>query len=174
MKRSLIERFKDAFADLTGENRFERPDFVLLKTMMMLAAVDGEIADVEVGRFKELAAKCRGYNGESYEVLWDAAMRSAGYLLLQSHFLGREELVAAFVAEAEKDFVGEVILETAAERTRAFECLERMANADGDYSDVERASISALSAKVKSVREKMLAERYPQGAKFDRPGQAGK
>lgn len=79
MKRSLIERFKDAFADLAGKNRFERPDFVLLKTMMMLAAMD-----------------------------------------------------------------------------------------------VERASIAALSAKVKSVREKMLAERYPQGAKFDCPGQAGK
>ena len=167
MKRSLIERLEDAFADLTGKNRFERPDFVLLKTMMMLAAMDGEIADVEVGRFKELAAKCRGYNGESYETLWDAAMRSAGYLLLQSHFLGREALVAAFVAEAEKDFVGEVVLETLVDRTRAFECLERMANADGDYSDIERASISALSAKVKAVREKMLAERYPRGATFD-------
>lgn len=95
-------------------------DFVILKTMMMLAAVDGE------------------------------------------------DLVAAFVAEAEKDFVGEVVLETAAERARAFECLERMANADGDYSDIERASIAALSAKVKSVREKKLAERYPQGSKFDK------
>ena len=167
MKSSLIGRLKDFFAELTGKNRFEKPDFVLLKTMMMLAAMDGEIADDEIGRFKELAAKCRGYSGESFETLWDAAIRSAGYLLLQSRLLDREGLVATFVAEAEKDFVGEVVLETAAERTRAFECLERMAKADGDYSEVERAAIAALSAKVKAVREKMLAERYPQGAKFD-------
>ena len=159
---------KKVFADLTGKNRFDRMDFVLLKTMMMLAAVDGEIAADEIGRFKELAEKCRGYNGESFETLWDAAVRSAGYLLLQSRLLDEEGLVAAFVAEAEKDFVGEVVLETAAERARAFECLERMAKADGDYSEVERASISALSAKVKSVREKQLAERYPQGSKFDK------
>ena len=167
MKSSLIDRMKDIFAELTGKNRFGKPDFVLLKTMMMLAAMDGEIADDEVDRFRELAAKCRGYNGESFETLWDAAVRSAGYLLLQSRFLGQEGLVAAFVAEAEKDFVGEVVLESSAERARAFECLERMAKADGDYSEVEHAAITALLAKVKAVREKMLAERYPQGAKFD-------
>ena len=167
MKTTLISRLKDLFDELTGKNRFGKPDFVLLKTMMMLAAMDGEIADDEVDRFRELAAKCRGYNGESFETLWDAAIRSAGYLLLQSRFLDQEGLVAAFVAEAERDFIGEVVIETAAERTRAFECLERMAAADGDYSEIERAAIAALSAKVKAVREKMLAERYPQGAKFD-------
>ena len=167
MKTALFDRLKDLFAELTGKNRFGKTDFVLLKTMMMLAAMDGEIADDEVDRFKELAAKCRGYNGESVETLWDAAIRSAGYLLLQSRFLDQEGLVAAFVAEAEKDFVGEVVIETSAGRTRAFECLERMAAADGDYSEIERAAITALSARVKAVREKMLAERYPQGAKFD-------
>lgn len=167
MKTTLIGRLKDLFDELRGKNRFGKPDFVLLKTMMMLAAMDGEIADDEIARFKELAAKCRGYNGESFETLWDAAIRSAGYLLLQSRFLDREGLVAMFVAEAEKDFIGEVVLETSADRTRAFECLEQMARADGDYSEIERAAITALLAKVKTVREKMLAERYPQGAKFD-------
>ena len=168
MKSGLIGRLKDLFDELMGKNRFEKPDFVLLKTMMMLAAMDGEIADDEVGRFKELAAKCRGYNGESFEALWDAAIRSAGYLLLQSRFLDREGLVAAFVAEAEKDFVGEVVQETATERIRAFDLLDRMAMADGDYSEIERDSIVALVKKVRAVREKMLAERYPQGAKFDK------
>ena len=167
MKTTLINRFKDVFAELTGKNRFEKPDFVLLKTMMMLAAMDGEIADDEINRFKELAAKCRGYNDGSFEVLWDAALRSAGYLLIQSRFLDREGLVAAFVAEAEKDFVGEVVQETAAERIRAFDFLDRIAMADGDYSEIERDSIVALVKKVRTVREKMLAERYPQGAKFD-------
>ena len=168
MKTTLIDRFKGLFAELTGKNKFGKADFVLLKTMMMLAAMDGEIADDEVDRFKELAAKCRGYNGESFEALWDSALRSAGYLLLQSRFLDHEGLVAAFVAEAEKDFVGEVAQETAAERIRAFDSLDRMAMADGDYSEIERDSIVALVKKVRAVREKMLAARYPQGAKFDK------
>ena len=168
MKMALIDRLKDLFAELTGKNRFDRVDFVILKTMLMLAAVDGEVGDDEMGRFRELAAKCRGYSGETFETLWDAALRSAGYLLLQSRFLGRDELVAAFVREAERDFVGEIVLALAADRSRAFGLLERMASADGDYSEIERASITALSRKVKAMREKMLDERYPHAAKFDR------
>ena len=168
MKNGLMNRIKDIFAELTGKNRFERLDFVLLKTTLMLAAADGEVAADEVSRFKDLAAKCRGYSGETFETLWDAALRSAGYLLLQSHLLGHDELVAAFVKEAEKDFVGEVILETATERVRAFDFLDRMAMADGEYSEIERDCIVALVKKVKAAREKALAERYPQGAKFDR------
>ena len=168
MKNGLMNRIKGLFAELTGKSRFERLDFVLLKTTLMLAAVDGEVAEDEIARFKDLAAKCRGYGGETFEALWDAALRSAGYLLLQSHLLGHDELVAAFVKEAEKDFVGEVILETAAERIRAFDFLDRMAMADGEYSEIERDCIVALVKKVKAVREKALAERYPQGAKFDR------
>ena len=168
MKMALIDRLKDLFAELTGKNRFDRVDFVILKTMLMLAAVDGEVGDDEIGRFRELAAKCRGYSGETFETLWDAALRSAGYLLLQSRFLGRDELVAAFVREAERDFVGEIVLALAADRSRAFGLLERMASADGDYSEIERASITALSRKVKAMREKMLDERYPHAAKFDR------
>ena len=168
MKSGLIERMKDVFAGLTGKNRFERLDFVLLKTTLMLAAADGEVAADEVERFRDLAAKCRGYSGKTFEALWDAALRSAGYLLIQSHFLGHDELVAAFVKEAEKDFVGEVVLGTAEERIRAFDFLDRMAMADGEYSEIERDCIVALVKKVKAVREKALAERYPQGAKFDR------
>ena len=166
MKTTLLNKLKDIFAELTGKNKFGKPDFVLLKTMMMLAAMDGEIADDEVDRFKELAAKCRGYSGEAFETLWDAAVRSAGYLLLLSHFVGKDELVAAFVKEAERDFVGEIVLETFAERLRAFELLERMAMSDGDYSMIERACISALSKTVRAAREKALAERYSRGAGF--------
>ena len=44
MKNGLIERMKDVFAGLTGKNRFEKMDFVLLKTTLMLAAADGEVA----------------------------------------------------------------------------------------------------------------------------------
>ena len=168
MESSLIGRLKDIFGELTGKNRIDRVDVVILKTMLMLAAVDGEIGDDEVEWFRATAAKCRGYSGETFGTLWDAAVRSAGYLLLQTRFLDRKELVAAFVKESERDFVGEIVIALAADRARAFDRLERMASADGDYSDVERACITALSQKVKTVREKLLDEHYPHAAKFDR------
>ena len=163
----IFDRMKGLFADLTGKNRFGKEDFVLLKTALMLAAVDGEVGADEVGRFRELAEKCRGYNGESFDVLWEQALRSAGYLLLQSRFLDPEELAAAFVKEAERDFVGTVILATQEERARAFELLDRMAMADGDYSAVERAAIAGLAQKVKTARDEAIAERYSRAARFD-------
>ena len=163
----IFDRMRGIFADWTGKNKFAKTDFVLLKTALMLAAVDGEVGADEVGRFKELAEKCRGYSGESFDDLWEKAIRSAGYLLIQSRFLGQDELAAAFVKEAEKDFVGTVVLETREERARAFELLERMAMADGDYSPVERASIAALAQKVKSASDQAIAERYSRAAKFD-------
>lgn len=164
----IFGRMKNLFADWTGKDKFGKEDFVILKTAFMLAAVDGEVAADEVGRFKELAEKCRGYNGEAFDDLWEKAIRSAGYLLIQSRFLGQDELAAAFVKEAEKDFVGTVILETKEERSRAFELLEQMAMADGDYSPVERAAIAALAQKVKTERDRAIAARYSTAARFDR------
>ena len=163
----IFDRMKGLFADRTGKNTFGKDDFVLLKTALMLAAVDGEVGADEVSRFKELAAKCRGYNGVSFDILWEQALRSAGYLLIQSRFLGPDELAAAFVKEAEKDFVGTVVLEAKEERSRAFELLEQIAMADGDYSPVERASIAALAQKVKAERDQAIASRYSRATRFE-------
>ena len=49
-KNGVFDRLKGLFVDLMGKNRFGREDFVLLKTVMMLAAVDGEVGAEEVGR----------------------------------------------------------------------------------------------------------------------------
>lgn len=174
MKGELIGHLKSVFAKLAGKRRFDRTDFVILKTALMLAAVDGEVAPGEIARFRELAAKCRGYGGETFEGLWDSAVRSAGYLLLQSHFLDRRGIVAEFVNEAAKDFVGEIVLETSAQRQRAFEFLDRMAMADGEYSEVERACVAALAKRVVAVRKKALDRRYPRAANFERRGQEAK
>lgn len=166
-KNGILGRVRTIFADLTGKNKFTKADFVLLKTALMLAAVDGEVSADEVGRFRDLAEQCRGYNGESFEALWDKALRSAGYLLIQSRFLDTKALAATFVKEAEQDFVESIILETKEERARAFELLEQMAKADGDYSEAEQAAIAALAQKVKAARDQALAERYSRAAIFD-------
>jgi len=162
MKQRVLDRLKGLFDDLTGKNRFGKLDFGTLKAMMMLAAVDGDVSADEIGQFRELAKQCRGYNGESFETLWDAALHSAGYLLLMSRLLPSKGLVGAFVSEAEKDFVQEVVQEVAKDRDQAFERLAAMAAADGDYSDIERQCVEALSKRVKEVRDQAIAERYPR------------
>lgn len=162
----VFAQMKEFFAGLAGKDKFEKADFFLLKTALMLAAVDGEVGDDEVARFREFAAKCRGYSGESFDELWENALRSAGYLLLQSRFLERDELVAAFVREAEADFVAEAVQETSGERARAFRFLEQMAKADGEYSEIERACLESLVQTVKSVREQTIAARYPHATRF--------
>jgi len=162
MKRGVFDRLKEFFGDLAGRNGFGSLDFGVLKTMLMLAAVDGDVSADEIVRFREMAARCRGYDGASFEALWESALRSAGYLLLQSRFLAEDELAAAFVREAEREFVGEVIQEVSKDRTRAFESLTAMAAADGDYSVIERKCIEALSKRVKEARDQAIAERYPR------------
>lgn len=150
---------KDFFGGLVGKC-FCYGDAVLLKTALMLAAVDGEVSDAEVDRFKEFAKMCRGYNDTSFEKLWEKAMRSAGYLYLQSRFLSTDELVAAFVEEAKDDFIDKLSMDTYEEREEAFNLLEKMAMADGEYSEVERKSIAALNAAVQAERDRVLADRY--------------
>jgi len=162
MKRSVIDRLVDLVDGIRGKNRFGKLDFGTLKVMMMLAAVDGDVAADEIGRFREMAAQCRGYSDESFDALWESALRSAGYLLLQTRLLPENELVAAFVREAEKEFVREVIQEVKGDRTHAFERLEAMAAADGDYSAIERRCVAALAERVKEARDQALAERYPR------------
>ena len=44
---------------------------------------------------------------------------------------------------------------------------ERMATADGDYSEIERSCIAALSERVKTARNRALAERYSRAVRFD-------
>lgn len=168
MKQNVFSKLKAVFDDLTGKNKFDKVDFAILKTMMMLAAVDGDVSPEEIENFKAMAAKCRGYNGESFETLWDQALRSAGYLLLQARLLERDALADVFVKEAEKDFVDELVLDAEDDRTRAFDALVQMASADGDYSAVECACIAALTKRVKEVREQKIAERYPRGAAFEK------
>jgi len=164
VKQGVFTRLKGLIGALTGANDFGGTDFGTLKVMLMLAAVDGEVTADEIARFKEMAKRCPGCNGESFEALWEEALHGAGYLLLQSRLLSEGELVAAFVREAEKDFVGEVIQEVREDRERAFECLVGMAAADGVCSEIERRCIEALARRVKEARDKAVAERYSRAA----------
>ena len=78
-----------------------RTDFGVLKVAFMVAALDGEVTDAEYRAFDALAKKCRGYTPKAAEKALDEAMRSAGYLMLLSKRAKDDDLVKAFVAEAQ-------------------------------------------------------------------------
>ena len=147
---------------LVSKRKFSAVDFVTLKTAMMLAALDGDVSAEELASFREMASNCEGCTPKSFAKLWDAALRSTGYLLVQSKILTGDELVALFVREATDSFVGEVSAEVSEERQRAFDVLAEMAAADGEFSAIERQAIDALKAAVKDYREQMISMLCPR------------
>ena len=126
-------------------------DFGILKTMMMLAAVDGNISQPELKAFRDYALSRPGLDDETFGEIWKSALTSAGYLAMQALLMTKDELVAEFIRLVDADFIQRIVKESHEVRKSAFKCLKAMAEADGDYSDVEKSCISEL---VRIVREK--------------------
>ena len=108
--------------------------WALLRAVMMLAAVDGEIAKEELSQYREMAEKLKGGVAADFDALWAESVRGMAYVGFLSEMLEPEELVREYVREAGRG-VG----------TDGIAVLERMAAADGDYSRIERDCVLALS-----------------------------
>lgn len=157
---------KELFSRLFKIEKVDTYDFGVLRTMMMLAAVDGDVAAEEMERFKVLALRSLGDGNAAFNQLWEQALADAGYMLMQAKILPRAELVAEFVKKSEDAFVVKTAMEGADDRTRAFKWLESMARADGDYSPVEQDCITQLFKRVEAIRKEIAASRYSRGAAF--------
>lgn len=155
-----------AIKKIVSRRNFTTLDFVTLKTAMMLAALDGQVTQEELASFREMALSCKGCTPKSFAKLWDEALRSTGYLLIQSKLLSQAELVALFVREAEGSFVGELSAEVSEDRQHAFDLLAEMAAADGDFSEVERQAIDALKKAVEDCRSELVKSLYPLGTRL--------
>lgn len=125
--------------------------FGILRAMMMVAAVDGHISPPEMQAFWANAKKFGNVDPRELPALWKSALSSAGYLALQAMMLPKDELVAEFLRVVDDDFVQLVSKATHDVRKSAFKCLRSMAEADGDYSEIEKTCIGAL---LSLVREK--------------------
>jgi len=134
-----------------GSCVFDVLECAVLKTMLMLAAVDGNVSASELGVFREQALKSSGLTDELFATLWRGALHSAGYLELQARLLCKDDLVKEFVGEAESVFVPALMATPRVRWTQAFDCLNEIAGADGDFSTVEKACINALVSRVKAV-----------------------
>ena len=89
-------------------------------------------------------------------------MAGAGFLILKGRFLTRDELIAAFVEEAEGDFVEALATGSNDEVKSAFDLLQTMAQADGTYSEMEGDCLVALVKRVSSARTRIFTDRFPQ------------
>lgn len=127
--------FKAGFSegDEGGRVESDETESAVLKALMVLAAVDGEIAKEELALSRSLAEESRGEDGAPFGRLWERSVRAMAYIGFLSEMVGPEELVREYVRE-----VGRV-------PRRFIALLEQMASVDGDFSRIERDCISALS-----------------------------
>ena len=171
MQRSEAER-RDSFKAVVesvlssrdGKHWLGPADFAVLRTLLLLAAVDGEVSQGELDYFKSVIDQYRDdIGGRTREALWKSALHGAGYLILLSRFLTRDELVAAFVEEVEGDFVEPLSVGTANDVKAAFGLLQSMAQADGTFSDLEGDCLTALVKRVSSEHTRTYTDRFPHG-----------
>ena len=158
-----------------------RTDFGVLKVAFMVAALDGEVTDAEYRAFDALAKKCRGYTPKAAEKALDEAMRSAGYLMLLSKRAKDDDLVKAFVTEAQAALPMGFAYLSIEDVRRAVVTWIAMGMSDGDYSKREKMCIEALRrlfAELKVARIQAEEEQWLQLAPTFRqacaPGVRGK
>ena len=147
-KTGVMSWTKGMLATLVGARKIGDLDLAVLRTMMMLAAVDGDVSAAELDAFKTFAEGCRGYSKRTFAKVWDAALRSAGVLVLKARILPKVELVQAFLSEAAPDLIKGLSESSAVVRGAVFAKLEALAESDGKKSEIEAACIAALHDKV--------------------------
>ena len=169
MRRSGEER-REAFkavvetvlSSRTGKHWLGPADSAVLRTLLLLAAVDGEVSQGELDYFRSVISRYRDdVGGRTREALWESALHGAGFLILKGRFLTRDELIAAFVEEAEGDFVEALATGSNDEVKSAFDLLQTMAQADGTYSEMEGDCLVALVKRVSSARTRIFTDRFP-------------
>jgi len=145
-------------------NRMQQPDddfshvaFDVLRMMMLLSAVDGNISRDEVLRFREFAREIGHYSENEVDTLWVSFLHSAGYLSLRTKVDNPETCIAEFLRLADEGLMSKLRRATEAVVKRAIECLESMANADGDFSPIEKSCLEALFSKLNDLKEQHAA-----------------
>ena len=146
-----VHRAREQFAALfnlqepTTNNQQLTANFncAVLKAMMMLAAVDGEIDKEELSLYHEIAESFRKQGMKAFDGIWEKSVRAMAYIGFLSEMLAPEELAREYVREASVEFSGASV--TPERMQKVVSTLERMASADGDYSRIERGCIMGIS-----------------------------
>lgn len=162
MKNPVLSKFLDAlrFEYLKeDDSELGAVDFGVLTVAMMIAAMDGEIRGEELKSFAEMAEKCRVSRGEM-AARYDAALHSAGYMLLRARSgIAEDELVRVFLSEAERVLPEGFAGGSAEDIRRALVVWVTMGLSDGIFSGIERASVKAFCLRVAEIMRKRSEDR---------------
>jgi len=142
------------------KERLSKADLGILKVAFMVAALDGEVTEAEYAAFDALAKKCRGYTADGAAEALDAAMRSAGYLMLLSKRVKTPVLARAFIREAKAALPDGFAYLTVEDVRRALVIWTAMGLSDGDYSVREKACIEALRKHFAELKVERADEEY--------------
>jgi len=155
------------FFNLFKNTRMNKSELAVLRISMLIAALDGNITSDELTAFRQLSESCEGYSTEEGEKALMSTLRSAGFLMLLSRFVKREFLLEVFVSEAESILPVFSNL-SKQELEKAVQVWEKMANADNDFSEIERQAIDYLKKYV-SIKGQVQAEALLSGGCFCTP-----
>ena len=142
--------FEDAFAQEVSRSESLVGESALLKAMMMLAAVDGEIAKEELALYRGVAERIRTGEPSEFDSGWEDSVRSMAYVGFLTAVLPPEKIVREYVREV-RETLGSIRSMPPERRKRFISTLERLAIADGVYSPVERACVRALAKEMEKT-----------------------
>jgi len=138
----------------------------VLTVGLLVAALDGTILPEEYAAFEALAQKCRGGSAKNVRTLLDAALPQAGQLMAMAQVgvYPEAERLAAFLMAAKKVLPRGFADGSMADVRRAFALWVTVGVADGEFSDLEQAVLTALEwhysiLRLKKNRKKNLAFR---------------
>ena len=142
--------FEDVFAPEVSSSESVVGESALLKAMMMLAAVDGEIAKEELALYRGVAERIRRGDASGFDSGWEDSVRSMAYVGFLTAVLPPEKIVREYMQEV-RETLGSIRSLPPERRKRFVSSLERLAVADGVYSPVERACVRELAKKLEKT-----------------------
>ena len=142
--RIEIDEFIKILCETMSEKEATNDDKAILKVSFLVSALDGTISSEEYKALEYFAGRFNSLDKSAYEQLVDSTLRTAGFLLLCSQRMPREEFLKLFVKEALAILPGDFMSKPSVMHRAAMVFWMSMAFSDDEYSAIERAAIVAL------------------------------
>lgn len=142
--RIEIDDFIRILCEAMPEKEATNDDKAILKVSFLVSALDGSISSEEYKTLEYFAGRFNSLDKDAYEALVDSTLRTAGFILLSSQRLSREDFLDLFVQEALLILPEDFRSKSAILHRAAMVFWISMAFSDDEYSSVERAAIVAL------------------------------
>jgi len=159
---SVAKRFERvALGGRKSDPKLAELDRGVLTVGLLVSALDGTILPEEYASFRMLAKSCRGGSPKNVRALLDAALPAAGQLMAMAQVgdYSENERLAAFLSAAAKVLPRGFADGSMADVRRAFALWVTVGLADGAFTAIEKAAVTALEWHYAAVRAKKGAKK---------------